>query len=132
MDNNGKINRGIDLGTTNSAIAVMENGVPVIKKSQTQKDTTPSVVSINRKQVIHVGDTAANEMAQQIIDFIETNIDVDTLLVHCFAGQSRSRAVAAFAVEMMGGDSSIYLEQGGANMYVYDTLLVAWMQRALA
>ena len=38
MDNNGKINRGIDLGTTNSAIAVMENGVPVIKKSQTQKD----------------------------------------------------------------------------------------------
>ena len=67
MDNNGKINRGIDLGTTNSAIAVMENGVPVIKKSQTQKDTTPSVVSINRKQVIHVGDTAANEMAQQIM-----------------------------------------------------------------
>lgn len=28
MDINGKINRGIDLGTTNSAIAVMENGVP--------------------------------------------------------------------------------------------------------
>ena len=67
MDNNGKINRGIDLGTTNSAIAVMENGMPVIKKSKTQKDTTPSVVSINRKQVTHVGDTAANEMAQQIM-----------------------------------------------------------------
>ena len=28
MDNNGKINRGIDLGTTNSAIAVMTNGKP--------------------------------------------------------------------------------------------------------
>lgn len=67
MDNNGKINRGIDLGTTNSAIAVMENGMPVIKKSKTQKDTTPSVVSINRKQVTHVGDTAANEMAQQVM-----------------------------------------------------------------
>ena len=74
----------------------------------------------------------SDEMARQIIDFIETNVDVDTLLVHCFAGQSRSRAVAAFAVEMLGGDSSIYLEQGGANMYVYDILLVAWMQRALA
>ena len=67
MNNNGKINRGIDLGTTNSAIAVMENGIPVIKKSPTQKDTVPSVVSINRKQVIHVGDIAANEMAQQIL-----------------------------------------------------------------
>ena len=71
-------------------------------------------------------------LLRQIIDFIEKNRDVETLLVHCFAGQSRSRAVAAFAVEMLGGDSSIYLEQGGANMDVYDILLVAWMQRALA
>ena len=73
----------------------------------------------------------SDEMAGQIIDFIEKNIDVDTLLVHCFAGQSRSRAVAAFAVEMLGGDNSKYLQQGGTNMYVYDTLLVAWMQRAV-
>lgn len=65
MDNNGKINRGIDLGTTNSAVGVMENGVPVIKKSSTQKDTLPSVVSVTRKGVIHTGDTAANELASQ-------------------------------------------------------------------
>ena len=67
MDNNGKINRGIDLGTTNSAIAVMENGVPVIKKSSTQKDTVPSIMSINRKCVIHIGDTAANEQSNQVL-----------------------------------------------------------------
>lgn len=72
MDNNGKINRGIDLGTTNSAIAVMENGVPVIKKSSTQKDTVPSIVSINRKRVIHVGDTAANELANQVLRATKT------------------------------------------------------------
>ena len=65
MDNNGKINRGIDLGTTNSAVGVMENGVPVIKKSSTQKDTLPSVVSVTRKGVIHTGDTAANELASR-------------------------------------------------------------------
>lgn len=35
MHNNGKINKGIDLGTTNSAIAVMENGIAVIKKTST-------------------------------------------------------------------------------------------------
>ena len=72
MDINGKINRGIDLGTTNSAIAVMENGVPVIKKSSTQKDTTPSVVSINRKGIIHTGDTAANELASQALRSTKT------------------------------------------------------------
>ena len=73
----------------------------------------------------------SDKMAGQIIDFIEKNIDVDTLLVHCFAGQSRSRAVAAFAVQMLGGDNTSYLEDGGANMYVYDTLQVVWMERVL-
>ena len=72
MDNNGKINRGIDLGTTNSAIAVMENGVPVIKKSNTQKDTIPSIVSITRKGIIHTGDTAANELANQVLRATKT------------------------------------------------------------
>ena len=72
MDNNGKINRGIDLGTTNSAIAVMENGVPVIKKSSTQKDTIPSIVSITRKGIVHTGDTAANEMANQVLRATKT------------------------------------------------------------
>ena len=72
MDNNGKINRGIDLGTTNSAIAVMENGVPVIKKSFAMKDTIPSIVSVNRKRVIHVGDTAANELANQVLRATKT------------------------------------------------------------
>lgn len=72
MDNNGKINQGIDLGTTNSAIAVMENGSPVIKKSNTQKDTIPSIVSITRKGIIHTGDTAANELANQLLRATKT------------------------------------------------------------
>jgi molecular chaperone DnaK len=53
-----KIDYGIDLGTTNSAISRMENGVPVIKKSDTLKDTMPSCVYINRRQAIQVGDSA--------------------------------------------------------------------------
>jgi len=57
-----KIDYGIDLGTTNSAIARMENGVPTIKKSETLKDTTPSCVHFNKRQDILVGDTAFNVM----------------------------------------------------------------------
>lgn len=55
-----KIDYGIDLGTTNSAIARMENGVPTIKKSETLKDTIPSCITFSRKQDILVGDTAYN------------------------------------------------------------------------
>ncbi|MDR2497348.1 MAG: Hsp70 family protein [Tannerellaceae bacterium] len=55
-----KIDYGIDLGTTNSAIARMEDGVPIIKKSDTLKDTVPSCIHFNRKKNILVGDQAFN------------------------------------------------------------------------
>jgi len=57
-----KIDYGIDLGTTNSAIARMENGIPTIKKSDTLKDTVPSCVHFNKRKDILVGDTAFNVM----------------------------------------------------------------------
>ena len=57
-----KIDYGIDLGTTNSAIARMENGVPTIKKSDTLKDTFPSCIHFNRKKDIMVGDSAYSIM----------------------------------------------------------------------
>lgn len=73
----------------------------------------------------------SDEMAEQIIEFIKKNRKVDTLLVHCYAGQSRSRAVGAFAVKMLGGDNSKYFSQGNPNMYVYDTLEMVWVQSLL-
>lgn len=53
-----KIDYGIDLGTTNSAIARMENGKPIIKKSDILMDTTPSCITITRKQDFLTGTTA--------------------------------------------------------------------------
>lgn len=48
-----KIDYGIDLGTTNSAIARMENGKPVILKSDVQMDTLPSCIAVTpRKSII--------------------------------------------------------------------------------
>ncbi len=57
-----KIDYGVDLGTTNSAIARMENGVPTIKKSDTLKDTFPSCIHYNKKKDVIVGDAAYNTM----------------------------------------------------------------------
>lgn len=62
-----KIDYGIDLGTTNSAIARMENGEVKIIKSDTQKDTTPSCVHF-RKNTILVGDTAYARYGDEHID----------------------------------------------------------------
>jgi len=53
-----KIDYGIDLGTTNSAIARMENGKPKVIQTDVQKDTLPSCVAINPRKNIIVGDAA--------------------------------------------------------------------------
>lgn len=57
-----KVDYGIDLGTTNSAISRMEKGEPNIKKTDTLKDTMPSSVYINKKKAIQVGDSAYNAL----------------------------------------------------------------------
>ena len=59
-----KIDYGIDLGTTNSAICRMEKGEPVVIKTDVLKDTMPSCVSVNKKGSIKVGDSAYNTMKQ--------------------------------------------------------------------
>lgn len=64
-----------------------------------------------------------DKMAEQIIRFIHNNQDVDTLLVHCYVGQSRSRAVGAFAVWYLGGDNVQYFKKYNPNTYVYDKLM---------
>ena len=49
---------GIDLGTTNSTICRIENGEPVVKKTDHLKDTLPSCVAFTRKKAVRVGDDA--------------------------------------------------------------------------
>ena len=49
-----KIDYGIDLGTTNSAICRMEKGKPVVKKIEVTDDTMPSCVFFNKKKNIIV------------------------------------------------------------------------------
>jgi len=49
------IDFGIDLGTTNSAIAVLKGVVPEIIKNAIDQDITPSAVYINKRGVVRVG-----------------------------------------------------------------------------
>lgn len=57
-----RIKYGIDLGTTNSAIAYFDKGESVIVKNELQKDTTPSCISYTKKKSIIVGDRSYNQL----------------------------------------------------------------------
>lgn len=57
-----KIDYGIDLGTTNSAICRMEKGKPVVIKTDVLKDTMPSCISFTKRKSVKADDSAFNDM----------------------------------------------------------------------
>src|SRR5947208_11826646 len=52
---------GIDLGTTNSCMAVMEGGEPAVLENSEGKRTTPSVVAFSKSGERLVGDAAKRQ-----------------------------------------------------------------------
>ena len=53
---------GIDLGTTNSCVAVMEGGEPLVIANSEGQRTTPSIVGFTGKGERVVGQPAKNQM----------------------------------------------------------------------
>ena len=53
---------GIDLGTTNSCVAVMESGDPVVIANSEGQRTTPSIVGFTDKGERLVGQIAKNQI----------------------------------------------------------------------
>lgn len=52
---------GIDLGTTNSVVAVMEGGLPIVIPNSEGLRTTPSIVAYTKKQELLVGQIAKRQ-----------------------------------------------------------------------
>lgn len=65
----------------------------------------------------------SREQAEEVISFIDRNKDVETLLVHCYGGQSRSLAIGIFAAEMTGlGDETYFTHGRNPNRLVLEML----------
>ena len=76
-----RIDYGIDLGTTNSAIARIEDGEAVIKKSEYQKDTTASCVGFGKKGRMQVGDAAYAQLKSDRIKALDESKETNNVFV---------------------------------------------------
>ena len=76
-----RINCGIDLGTSNSAIVRMERGEPVVVKSGFQGDATPSAVSFSEKGRISVGIQAYNKLGKDRLLALRSDRDVSNVFI---------------------------------------------------
>lgn len=63
---------GIDLGTTNSCVSIMEGGEPVVIPNSEGGRTTPSVVAFTEKGEVLVGQVAKNQMITNPVNTIRS------------------------------------------------------------
>ncbi len=86
---------GIDLGTTNSVVAVMEGGDPVVIPNAEGGRTTPSVVAFNKNQERLVGQTAKR---QAVTNADNTIYSIKRLIGHTFDETSTEREMLSYKV----------------------------------
>lgn len=101
---------GIDLGTTNSCVSVMENGEPVVIQNSEGGRTTPSVVGFTAKGDRIVGQTAKNQM---ITNPKNTVYSVKRLIGHRFSELQGEATKLPYKLLDHGEDVRIEIEQNG-------------------
>ncbi len=87
---------GIDLGTTNSVVAVMEAGDPVVIPNSEGNRTTPSMVAFNKNQERLVGQTAKR---QAVTNADNTLYSVKRLIGRNFADTTTEREMLSYKIE---------------------------------
>ena len=103
---------GIDLGTTNSVVAVMEAGAPKVLPNQEGDDTTPSVVGYTRDGEFVVGKTARN---QAVTNARNTVYSVKRFIGCHFKERQEEAKRMPYKVKQGAGDK-IVVELGGTDM----------------
>src|SRR3990170_8624138 len=105
---------GIDLGTTNSCVAVMEGGEPVVITNSEGARTTPSVVAITESGERLVGQIAKR---QAITNPEHTIVSVKRLIGRKFETPEVERAMKSVSYKVVrhdNGDS--WVEVRGKSM----------------
>ncbi len=100
---------GIDLGTTNSAMAVMQSGKAEIVANSEGARTTPSVVAINKNGERLVGQVARR---QQVTNSKNTIYEVKRLIGRNFNDKEVQRDIKLMGYEMVKSGTSVKVKMG--------------------
>ena len=100
---------GIDLGTTNSAMAVMQSGKPEIIANSEGNRTTPSVVAVNKNGERLVGQVARR---QQVTNAKNTIYEVKRLIGRNFNDKEVQRDLKLMGYEIIKSGNSTKVKMG--------------------
>ncbi|HET7302889.1 MAG TPA: molecular chaperone DnaK [Candidatus Saccharimonadales bacterium] len=100
---------GIDLGTTNSAMAVMQSGKPEIIANSEGNRTTPSVVAINKNGERLVGQVARR---QQVTNPKNTIYEVKRLIGRRWKDKEVQRDLKLMGYEIVESGNAVKVKMG--------------------
>ena len=100
---------GIDLGTTNSAMAVMEGGEATIIANEEGGRTTPSIVAINKNGERLVGQTAKR---QAVINPDNTIFSVKRLIGRTIDDEEVRRDMDLMPYQIIKADGHVKVKMG--------------------
>jgi molecular chaperone DnaK len=100
---------GIDLGTTNSAMAVMQSGKPEVMANAEGGRTTPSVVAINKNGERLVGQVARR---QQVTNSKNTIYEVKRLIGRRWEDKEVQRDLKLMGYEIVKSNGGVKVKMG--------------------
>ncbi|MDO8591606.1 MAG: molecular chaperone DnaK [bacterium] len=103
---------GIDLGTTNSAMAVMQSGKPEIIANSEGNRTTPSVVAINKNEERLVGQVANR---QRVTNPTNTIFGIKRLIGRKFSDSEVQRDIELMPYKIVKAGTGVKVEMAGKD-----------------
>ena len=103
---------GIDLGTTNSCVSVMENGEPVVIQNSEGGRTTPSIVGFTAKGDRVVGLPAKNQM---VTNPKNTIYSIKRFIGHRFNELAGEAKMVPYTVVDHGEDVRVEVDENGTK-----------------
>src|SRR6185312_10960410 len=103
---------GIDLGTTNSVVAVMEGGEPTVITNREGSRLTPSIVAFTKSGERLVGQPAKRQAvinSERTIASIKRHMGEPNYRVKIDDKQYRPEEISAMILQKLKGDAEAYL-----------------------
>lgn len=111
---------GIDLGTTNSVVAVLEGGEPTVIPNAEGARTTPSVVAFSNSGEVLVGEVAKRQAVTNVdrtIRSVKRHMGTDWK-VTVDGKDYRPQQISAFVLQKLKRDAEAYLGESVTNAVI--------------
>ena len=111
---------GIDLGTTNSVVAVLEGGEPTVIPNAEGARTTPSVVAFSNSGEVLVGEVAKRQAVTNVdrtIRSVKRHMGTDWK-VTIDGKDYRPQQISAFVLQKLKRDAEAYLGESVTNAVI--------------